>query len=460
MKNGVKKIHLIGVAGSGMNGIARVLCQKNYQVSGSDLNFNQNVASLQEMGMKFYHNHDARNIDGADLVVVSSAIANTNPEIIAAKSKKIKVLKRAQVLADLMRNKRGICISGTHGKTTTTALITHLLNEAQMDPSYVIGSVLNNTNLSANLGKGEFFVVEADESDASFLNFSPEIAVVTNIEPDHMQTYGEDFTKLQRAFADFVGKIPFYGLGVFCIDDEKVAELCAQNKNPYITYGFSPEADIQAMNYRQEGLTSAFDVFIKETGEKFSLNLNLPGRHNVLNSLVCVALCQYLKIDRKVLQKALLGFQSTKRRLEFLGKFHNVPVFSDYGHHPTEIMMTYQSLKAAFPDKKIVLIFQPHRFSRLHELFPNFVDVLSKADQLILLDVYSAGEENLWQVDSALLAQKIAEKTKNVLLLTDSTPKNLSVSLTKFLGNNSIILFQGAGSIGKMAYELLKMDEN
>lgn len=454
----VKKIHFVGIGGVGMCGIAEVLLNEGYRVTGSDIAQSPITKRLRSLGAEIFLNHLSNNVDGADVVVQSSAVETLNPEIVEAKKRNIPVIPRAEMLAELMRFKYGIAIAGTHGKTTTTSLVSSVLAEAGFDPSYVIGGKLKSTGNTAKLGSSPYFVAEADESDASFLCLKPMIAVVTNIDADHMGTYNEDFGVLQQHFVDFLHHLPFYGLAVLCIDDESVKEIIPEIKRPIVTYGFSKEADIRAYDWQQKGLKSSFKV-ARKARSTLEVEFNLPGQHNVENVLAAVAIATELEIDDEVLENALSQFQGVGRRFQVHGElcFENgrALVIDDYGHHPKEINSTIEAMRHVWPKKRVVHVFQPHRFSRTKALFDDFVDALSKVENLILLDIFSAGESSIDGINSECLAEKIKKKSKTIEVNVMSLSM-LQNGLNSNIRDGDILLMQGAGNIGRFIQDLMK----
>lgn len=452
----VNNIHFIGIGGSGMSGIAEVLLNQGYKVSGSDLQTNSVINRLRTLGAQIFLTHHADNVNDADIVVISSAIAKDNPEVKAAHAKHIPVLPRAQMLGELMRLQKGIAIAGTHGKTTTTSLIASLLTKAELDPTFVIGGLLNSTGTHARLGTGRYFVAEADESDASFLYLQPEMAVITNIDSDHMQTYNDDFNCLQQAFIKFVHNLPFYGIAVVCIDDPIIKQLLPKIERPVITYGFDPSADIQASDFRQKGTTSYFSVKINGN-RTMPVVLSLPGKHNVLNSLAAIAIALECGVSEGVILESLAGFQGVGRRLQMRGELsvnnNKILLIDDYGHHPREIAATLQALRDAWPDRRLVLVFQPHRYSRTKALFDDFARVLAKADVMVLLDIYSAGEQPIIGVNARSLVDSIAKQSSQRPIFVEQI-SDLMTTLSNTLQDGDVLLMQGAGNIGA---EVLKL---
>ncbi|OGT07553.1 MAG: UDP-N-acetylmuramate--L-alanine ligase [Gammaproteobacteria bacterium GWE2_37_16] len=453
----IKTIHFVGIGGSGMSGIAEVLLNKGYTITGSDKAINASTERLLALGAKFFLDHSQENIIGADVVVTSSAILQDNPEVQAAQQARIPILPRAQMLAELMRFHHGIAVSGAHGKTTTTSLVASILAEGGLDPTFVIGGILNSAGGNARLGTSRYFVAEADESDASFLHLHPTMAVVTNIDADHMQTYHNDFSLLKSAFLDFLHNLPFYGLAVVCIDDATVREIFHEIARPTITYGFSSEADIRADNFYQEKMSSSFTVHFKNQQTMLNVKLNLPGRHNVLNALAAIAIAKECHVNDKDILSALENFKGVGRRLQFYGELNmpqgKVAVIDDYAHHPCEIKASLEAVRQAWPDRRLVLAFQPHRYSRTQDLFDDFADILSLVDVLLLLDIYSAGEEPIVGISSAALARNIRQRGKVDPILVKNTADLFDVCNT-ILQADDVLLLQGAGNIGTFAPKL------
>ena len=461
----VKCIHFVGIGGAGMSGIAEVLLNEGYQISGSDLSENPVTQRLSSKGAEIYFGHDAANIDKASVVVVSTAIKQDNPELLAAKQKRIPVVRRAEMLAELMRFRHGIAVAGTHGKTTTTALVTQIYSEAGLDPTFVNGGLVKSAGTNARLGSSRILIAEADESDASFLHLQPMVSIVTNIEADHMDTYGGDFETLKQTFIDFLHNLPFYGQAIMCIDDPVVRELIPKVSRQVITYGFSEDADVRIENYRQEGQQGKFTV-IREGRAALDITLNIPGRHNALNASAAIAVATEDDIDDESIMKAMAGTQGTGRRFEHLGEFdigdgEQVMLVDDYGHHPSEVGVTIQAARAGWEDKRLVMIFQPHRYSRTRDLFDDFANVLEKVDLLIMLDVYSAGEKPIQGADGRSLCRTIRSRGKiDPVFVPDA--KALPAVLANLMKNNDLVLTQGAGDIGKVARQLagLKLRKN
>ncbi len=455
--NRIRRIHLVGIGGTGMCGIAEVLLNLGYQVSGSDLNENANTRRLAELGAKIFLGHSPEHVAESEVVVVSSAVSRSNVEVVSARSQKIPVISRAEMLAELMRFRYGIAVAGTHGKTTTTSLAASVLAEAGLDPTFVIGGRLNSVGTNAQLGKGSYLVAEADESDASFLYLQPMIAVVTNIDRDHMETYSGDFGKVKKAFVEFLHHVPFYGLAVLCLDDPGVRDILPEISKPMRTYGFSEEADVRAVNIRQDGLRSHFTVLRPGHDEPLDVSLNLPGRHNILNALSVIAVGAELGISDEIIQRALRGFRGIGRRFQINAEVpfggSVVTFVDDYGHHPREIAATLDSARQAWPNRRLVLVFQPHRYTRTRDLFEDFVEVLSRADVLVLLDVYAAGEAPLIGADGRALSRAIRVRGQIDPVFVGNM-NDLTEVLPGIIEPGDVVLTLGAGSVGQIAVEL------
>lgn len=448
----VKHIHFVGIGGAGMSGIAEVLKNEGYCVSGSDLSETRVTQYLQTIGITIAIGHQPQNIDGADVVVRSTAVRDDNPEIVAAYAQMKPVIPRAMMLAELMRFRHGIAVAGTHGKTTTTSLISSLLAEGGLDPSFVIGGKLNSCGTNAQLGKSEYFVAEADESDASFLFLKPMMAVVTNIDADHMCTYGDSFDTLRNTFVEFLRHLPFYGLAVVCIEDEAVRRIIPEIQRPTVTYGFQDGAHYRAVDWTQHGLLSEFTVQRPAPHAPLSIQFNWPGRHNVLNALASIAIATELGVDDEAIKRGLLNFQGVGRRFQMLGEYQfshgNALIIDDYGHHPKEIQSTIEAFRLVWPDRRLLHVFQPHRYTRTQSLFSQFVDALSLSDELLLMDIYSAGENKIPGISSECLAEEISKKFPRVSLVTE---QNIRERLDSVVADGDVILMQGAGSISQMA---------
>ena len=453
----IRRVHFVGIGGVGMSGIAEVLINLGYQVSGSDLQMNPGARRLADLGAQVFVGHAAENVSAAEVVVVSSAVAKTNPELEAARHGKIPVVSRAEMLAELMRFRYGIAVAGTHGKTTTTSLTASVLAEAGLDPTFVIGGRLNSAGTNAQLGSGDYLVAEADESDASFLHLQPMIAIVTNIDEDHMETYGGDFQRLKDTFSEFLHHLPFYGLAVLCLDDPGVRAILPGVNKPVITYGLGEEADIRAVDIERMGFRTRFKVLRAGCDAGLDVVLNLPGGHNVLNALAVIGVATELGVDDVTIRRALAGFKGIGRRFQLNGELpwgRGVITFvDDYGHHPREVAATLDSARQAFPGRRLVVVFQPHRYTRTRDLFEDFVGVLSKVDVLVLLDVYSAGEAPLAGADGRSLSRAIRLRG---LVDPIFVPKadELGEVLPKILRAEDVVLTLGAGSVGALAAEL------
>lgn len=452
--NLVRRLHFIGIGGVGMSGIAEVLLTEGYQISGSDAAESPATQRLEKLGAKIFIGHDKSHIKNIDVVVRSSAIISNNPEMEAAQEARIPIVQRAAMLAELMRFRYGIAIAGTHGKTTTTSLCASILAEAGLDPTFVIGGKLNSHNVNARLGKGQYLVAEADESDASFLTLNPVMSVVTNIDPDHLENYGGKFANVKQAFVDFLHRLPFYGLAVLCADDPNVQEILPRISRPVLTYGESEHCDVRLLAFTQKNTTTQF--MINDAGIEKRFELNLAGKHNVLNAISAYVIAKQLGIEDTIIQKAMKSFSGVGRRFQNLGTIqlnhHNVTLIDDYGHHPVEVAVTLAAAKSAWPDSRIVLVFQPHRYTRTIEQFDAFSKVLSEAQVLLLLEVYSAGEACIEGASSHALANSIRQRKQVEPILVGE--EELREVLGRIVQDGDIILMMGAGSIGKMASKL------
>ena len=452
----VEHIHFVGIGGSGMCGIAEVLHHEGYLITGSDIASSRSVTRLQSLGIKVTLGHQSSNILGADVVVQSTAIHTSNPEIIAARQSMIPVIPRAAMLAELMRFRQGIAIAGTHGKTTTTSLVSCLLTAGGLDPTFVIGGKLTQCGLHAQLGKSAYVVVEADESDASFLFLKPMMAVVTNIDADHMITYGNDFEKLRETFVEFLHHLPFYGLAVLCVDDPEIRSLIPEIQRPMVTYGFQQGAHYRAKRWVQNGLMSTFVVERPAPHAELSIQFKWPGRHNVLNALAAIAIATELEVDDAAIIRGLLMFEGVGRRFQVLGsrqfEHGEALVVDDYGHHPEEIRATFAAFRAVWPEQRLIHVFQPHRYTRTKDLFQSFVEVLSTADEVLLFDIYSAGEAEIAGVSSSALVQALTLLGTKARLVNES---NLEAQLSMLVQTKDVILMQGAGTIGQFAANLM-----
>ncbi|MEE8211222.1 MAG: UDP-N-acetylmuramate--L-alanine ligase [Acidiferrobacterales bacterium] len=456
MRNWVKRIHFVGIGGVGMSGIAEVLSNLQFEVSGSDIRESANTRRLATHGIAVHIGHDAELVAHADAVVVSSAINGRNPEVAAAKRAKIPVVPRAEMLGELMRLQRGIAVAGTHGKTTTTSLIASVLGEGGLDPTFVIGGQLNSAGSNARLGKGEYLVAEADESDASFLHLQPFVAVVTNIDSDHLGTYGGDFARLKRTFINFLHNLPFYGLAIVCLDDPVVREILGKIQRPTITYGTCPEADVRARNIEQDGLQMRFTVEMSGA-EALELKLRQPGQHNVLNALAAVAVAKELGVATAAIARGLARFEGIGRRFQVLGQVSidggDVVLVDDYAHHPRELAVTMTAARHGWPDRRLVVAFQPHRYTRTRDLLDDFSAVLNEVDPLVITEVYSAGEGAISGADGRALCRAIRARGKANPIFVDDVAA-LPHVLREILRANDVLLTMGAGSIGQVAADL------
>ena len=463
MKHAIHHIHFVGIGGAGMSGIAEVLHNLGYAVSGSDLSDSATLRRLAGLGIATHVGHAAAHIEGADAVVTSTAVQSDNPEVVAARTHKIPVVPRALMLAELMRFKQGIAIAGAHGKTTTTSLVTSVLAEAGLDPTFVIGGKLNSAGANAKLGQGDYIVVEADESDASFLNLLPVMAVVTNIDADHMETYGHDFGRLKGAFVDFLHRMPFYGRAIVCVDSPAVREILPQVARPVTTYGFAEDAQVRALNVRAEAGSMHFTVR-RSNGQSYpdlDVVLSLPGEHNVLNALSAVAVAMELEISDDALLRAFESFKGVGRRFQRYGELGaadggSFTVIDDYGHHPVEMAATLAAARGAFPGRRLVLAFQPHRYSRTRDCFEDFVKVIGLADAVLLTEVYAAGEAPVVAADGRSLARalRVAGRVEPVFV---ENVAELPAAIAVNARDGDVLLCMGAGSIGAVPGKLVEM---
>ncbi|HMT02580.1 MAG TPA: UDP-N-acetylmuramate--L-alanine ligase [Burkholderiales bacterium] len=458
MKNKIKHIHFVGIGGVGMSGIAEVLHNLGYLISGSDLTANYNTDHLKKIGIKVFIGHDKANLEDANVVVTSTAVSKDNPEVLEAKLRGIPIVPRAMMLAELMRFKYGIAIAGTHGKTTTTSLCSEVLSQCGLDPTFIVGGKLAVTESNAKLGGGEYLVAEADESDASFLYLNPLIAVVTNIDFDHMDTYDHDEERLKQTFIDFLHRLPFYGRAVLCYEDERTRSIIPYVGRPIITYGFSSECDIYAKDIKSDDCKMEFTVHIKSNKKSYPITLNLPGIHNVLNSLAVIAVALECEGSMEQIAIGLKLFHGVGRRCQ---RYPDIKVngvsavlIDDYGHHPSELKATISALRGAFPNKRMVLLFQPHRYTRTRDLFDDFVSILSSVDLPIILEIYSAGEKQIPHVNGNILANAVRlHGHENVLFASDL--EDAKQKLFSVLKDNDLVVTMGAGSVGKLPQMLL-----
>lgn len=455
----IRRIHFVGIGGVGMSGIAEVMHNLGYEVSGSDLHKNVATERLANLGVTMCYSHIAPNVSECDAIVVSSAVPLDNVEVQTARKRRIPIVPRAVMLAELMRFKQGIAVAGTHGKTTTTSLLATIFAAAGLDPTFVVGGQINSFGYNAKLGQGEYFIAEADESDASLLHLNPTISVVTNIDRDHMETYEDDFGKLCDTFMQFIERLPFYGLGIFCIDDPSLRKLLPSITRPYITYGFAEDADVRALDWHAKGRQTTFTLQTPNMSEPTEMQVNLAGKHNVLNSLAAIAVALDAGIRLPVIQDALRNFKGVGRRLQVLGEYKingkQVTLIDDYGHHPREVQAVINALRGSWSGQRIVMIYQPHRYTRTRALFEDFAVTLSSVDVLIMLEVYSAGENMITGADSRTLCGSIRSRGKlDPIFVPDA--EELFTTLQGVIQDQDIIITQGAGTIGKIARELAR----
>jgi UDP-N-acetylmuramate--alanine ligase len=453
----IKTVHFIGIGGAGMCGIAEVLQNQGYAITGSDIAESANTRRLKDLGATVFIGHAESNIEFADVVVYSSAVTMKNPEMRAAAAAKLPLLARAEMLAELMRYRHSIAIAGTHGKTTTTSLLASVLAAGGADPTFIIGGLLNSAGTNARLGESRYLVAEADESDASFMHLQPMVAVVTNIEADHMGTYGGDFEKVKETFINFLHNLPFYGLAVLCIDDPSVREIMPLVSRPKLTYGFSEDADFRIENLSQHGGETRFEVYHRETSNRLPITLNMPGRHNALNATAALAVAVDEGLELAAIKQGLENFSGVGRRFDVQGVFPlgdgEIMLVDDYGHHPTEVAATILALREGWPDKRLVMLFQPHRYSRTSDLYDDFVDVLCEVDVLLLLEVYAAGEKKIAGADSRSLGRSIRLRGKVDPIFVQDEADVLGI-LEGIVADGDIVVTQGAGSVGALAKQL------
>ncbi len=451
---GSEHIFMLGIGGSGMSGIAEVLAQLGYRVTGSDMHDSAVVKRLRSLGIEVHIGHRASNIEGAEVLVKSSAIPADNPELVAAHNSRIPVLPRAEMLAELMRYRRGIAVAGTHGKTTTTSLLASIFGEAGEDPTFVIGGVLNNAGSNARLGAGQYLIVEADESDASFLHLLPTVSVVTNIEADHMDHYDGDTAHYEQAFLDFMHNLPFYGLAILCLDDPGVQRLLPQTARRTLTYGRHRDADYRVREVAIEGLTTRFILERPEERPDLTVKLSMPGEHNALNAAAAAAVATELGLPDQAIEAGLQDFSGVGRRFSVMGELSlsegSALLVDDYGHHPTEVRATLAAARAAFPDRRVVMVFQPHRYTRTRDFYEDFVAVLSDCDLLLLLEVYAAGEEVIAGADGRSLARSIRQRGSIEPIFVPD-PDGVPEVLRHVLEPRDLVLTQGAGNVGQLA---------
>lgn len=453
----VRSIHMIGVGGTGMSGIAEVLVNLGYTVSGSDLRASAVTDRLVERGVTVAIGHRAENIGAADVVVSSTAVDELNPEVVAAREARVPVVRRAEMLAELMRYRHGIAVAGTHGKTTTTSLIANVFGEAGLDPTFVIGGLVNSVGSNAQLGASRFLIAEADESDASFLHLQPLVTVVTNIEADHMDTYGGDFAVLRRTFLEFLHNLPFYGVAVLCSDDPVIREFLPEVARQVITYGFSEDADYRVADMQRKGLTTAFTVHRPGDAGPLAVELNMPGEHNVLNATAAVAVACDEGLGDAAIQRGLAGFAGVGRRFSQMGELALpggvATLVDDYGHHPTEVRATLDSARQAFPERRLVMVYQPHRYTRTRDLYEDFVAALSRCDVLVLLDVYPAGEEPIAGADGRSLARSVRQRGQVDPIFAEDVADVPGI-LADIVEEGDVVITQGAGNIAALARDL------
>jgi len=463
MKHAIRHIHFVGIGGAGMSGIAEVLLNLGYAISGSDLSDSAALKRLNSLGIQTYVGHDAAHIQGADAVVTSTAVQASNPEVVAAHAKLIPVVPRAVMLAELMRLKTGVAIAGTHGKTTTTSLVASVLAEAGMDPTFVIGGKLNSAGANAKLGSGDYIVVEADESDASFLNLLPVMAVVTNIDADHMDTYGHDFNRLKAAFVEFLHRMPFYGAAILCTDDAAVRSILSDVSRPITSYGFNEQAQVRALNVRADNGRMCFTVQRRNgvTLPNLDITLNLAGEHNVLNALAAIAIAVELNVPDEAVQKALAEFKGVGRRFQRHGDVAaktggQFTLIEDYGHHPVEVAATLAAARGAFPGRRLVLAFQPHRYTRTRDCFEDFVQVMGRADVLWLSEIYAAGETPIAAADGRALSRAMRVAGHEALVFVDDI-QNMAQVIADHAQAGDVVMCMGAGSIGQVPAQVLAL---
>lgn len=454
----IKQIHFIGIGGAGMSGIAEVLLNQGYVISGSDLKVSDVTERLSDMGAQIFIGHHEKNIEKADVIVSSSAVNELNPEIIQARDLRLPVVRRAEMLGELMRYRHGIAVAGTHGKTTTTSIIASILASADRDPTFVIGGLLNAAGTNAGLGESRYLVAEADESDASFLHLQPMVAVVTNIDADHMETYGGDFNVLKKTFIEFLHNLPFYGLAVVCGDDETVQDILPEVSRSISTYGFNDKNDFMAYDIRQEGASTRFKVKRPNRDKPLELFLNMPGQHNVLNATAAVAVATDEGVEDLAIQDGIATFLGVGRRFQIYGEYDlgagsSVMLVDDYGHHPREVAAVIKAIRDGWPKRRLVMVYQPHRYSRTRDLFEDFVEVLSQVDQLILLEVYSAGEDPITGADGRSLSRSIRNRGIIDPIFVEKI-NSVPVVIKDIVQPGDIVITQGAGNVNALAKDL------
>lgn len=454
----IRRIHFIGIGGAGMSGIAEVLLNQGYEISGSDLKASSVTERLKDLGARICIGHSADNIAGVDVVVNSSAVGESNPEMIAARDNRVPVVRRAEMLAELMRYRHGIAVAGTHGKTTTTSLMASVLAAADRDPTFIIGGLVNSAGSNAQLGQSRYLVAEADESDASFLHLQPMVAIVTNIDADHMDTYGGDFSRLKQTFVEFMHNLPFYGLAVVCGDDPVVQEIIPELSRAVTTYGFGEDSDVRAVNIQQDKMFSQFDV-LQRDAEPLTVRLNIPGQHNILNALAVIAVARDEGISDEAIASGLANFAGVGRRFQVYGNYPvgdgQAMLVDDYGHHPREVAATIKAIRDGWPERRLVMVYQPHRYTRTRDLYEDFVDVLSAVDALVLLEVYSAGEEPIPGADGRHLCRTIRTRGQVDPIFVEGVD-GVPAVVRDMIQPGDIVITQGAGNVGALAQELAK----
>lgn len=460
--NTIQHIHFLGIGGIGMSALAEILLKKGYRVSGSDTTPNKNTERLKKLGIEIIYNHNSTSVAEADLVVYSSAISATNPEFLLAQQKNIPIYSRGKLLAELMLDYFSIAVAGAHGKTTTSALIAHTFTQAGCNPTYLVGGLLNSTQSPVKMGDGQYFIAEADESDASFLLMRPNIIVITNIDADHLETYEGNFNLLKKAYLDFLQHLPENGIAILCKDDPVSAELISQLQKPYVTFGFDPHSDYRVSHYLQEGLRGHFQIQSQRFKNPIEIDLNIPGKHNALNAAAVVALCDHLNLDSTEWLAAFSTFQGVDRRFQMHGtmpvKGGGAIVLEDYGHHPHEIRVTLDAIRSAWPKHRVVLVFQPHRYTRTRDFLHDFATVLKEADVLVLLEIYSASEEPIEGINSERLLAEVKKQSKGEHYYLSSL-KALPNALKDIVQNGDIVVLQGAGDVGSKAPLLVEAHE-
>jgi UDP-N-acetylmuramate--alanine ligase len=454
----IKRIHFVGIGGVGMCGIAEVLLNQGYDISGSDIRVSPVTQRLADLGAQIFIGHQEANVRGAHVVVVSTAVTEENPELMAARAHRIPVVQRAQMLAELMRYRHGIAVAGTHGKTTTTSLVASILAAGGLEPTFVIGGKLTSSGSNAKLGASAYLVAEADESDASFLHLQPLTSIVTNIDADHMETYEGDFNRVKQTFVEFLHNLPFYGLAIVCVDDPVIWEILPQVSRPLMTYGFDQNADVKAINLHQQGMITSFTV-CRQGRENLDIALNMPGRHNVQNALAAIAVATDLDVADEHIVIGLNGFSGVGRRFQVLGDYPakqgTATLVDDYGHHPREVAATIDAIREGWPGRRLVMVYQPHRYSRTRDLYEDFVDVLSRVDVLVLLDIYPAGEEPINGADGPSLWDSIRLRGQVDPVFVERGAAVAPI-LEKILHDGDLLLTQGAGDIGQISRALLE----